>query len=108
MAMSLLNCAEQCESVLRSHSMSPEVQSNVEWKRKLILAIAAMQVAATSRIVEGEAQRDALQLVIRASRDASEALDKQGLDRELRLCATCCERAASICAAALATADGTA
>ncbi len=108
MALSLLNCAEQCEPVLRSYSMSPDVGSNGELKRKLILAIAAMQVAATSRVLEGEAQREALRLVIRTSRHAREALNRQDLDRELRLCAACCERASSICAAALAASDGTA
>ena len=107
LAMSLLDCAERCERVLDALHASSDAWADRELKSTIILAIAAMQVAATSAILDGEAGADALRLVIRSAREAREALDRRDLDRDLiRHCATCCERATDLCVAALAASHG--
>jgi hypothetical protein len=107
LAMSLLDCAEQCERVSRAFFMaSSATRGDTELRRTTILAIAAMQAAATTAILEGEARAEALRVVIRNARQAREVLATRGLDRDLMVCVECCERAESLAAAALYRSDG--
>jgi hypothetical protein len=107
LARALLDCAEQCEGVLRSLSTSPEVLAGEDVKRVILLAAAAMQAAATSQILAREPTADGLRLVIRYARQAHHALAGREQERALRLCADCCYRTQLVCQSALAALDET-
>jgi hypothetical protein len=103
LATSLVDCAERCEHVIRGQVAYSVTRSDAEFRRAMLLAIAAMQTAATSSILDGAARADALLLVVRSTVKARQAIDDRWLlDPELRHCAACCERAAALSSAALA------
>jgi hypothetical protein len=106
LAASLLECAERCERVLQSFFATADVRPDTEFTRVMIHAIAAMRAAAAPGMLAEEAAADALRLVIVSARRAREVLGRQGLDRELMLCADSCQRATRLCEEALATALG--
>jgi hypothetical protein len=106
LAVSLLECAERCERVLQSFFAAADVQPDTEFKRAMIDAVAAMRAAAAPGMLESDAAEGALRSVIVSGQQAREVLGRQGLDRELMLCADSCQRAARLCEAALASALG--
>jgi len=106
LAASLSECAERCERVLQSFFAGVDVRPDTEFKRAMISAIAATRAAAAPGVLEGAAAGEALRLVIETSGRAREVLVRQGLDRELMLCADSCQHATQLCEDALASALG--
>jgi hypothetical protein len=103
LAGNLLECAERCELVLQSYFASAEVGPDTEFRRAMIFAVAAMRAAAEARVLDGETREAALLLVVKSAGRACDLLRNQGFDRELMLCADDCDRAAKLCADALAS-----
>jgi hypothetical protein len=98
----LLECAERCEQVLQGYFAAGRPLPDSEFERAMVFAVAAMKAAASPVGYEGDAHPDALRLVVVLAGEARDSLRRQGLERELLLCADLCDRAVRACEFALA------
>jgi hypothetical protein len=103
LAGNLLECAGRCERILQTYFAAADARPDTEFKRAMIVAIAAMRAASSPGILEGRIRADALRLVVATATRGRDLLRTQGIDRELMLCAHSCDRAAQPCAAALSS-----
>lgn len=98
----LSRAAEVCAETIAAYRDEAAPPRDRRFVSALLLAIGALETAATADEEDGLRREIALDVAASLARDAAEAVRARGLDERLLRCAAACERAAHLCEAALA------